>query len=106
MTLCDCPASMSKSTPMRWGDAHRSMNVEKPELDAQVNEPAAPPVETMYWMPAFVRRGTFADAMAAPPTPAQFSLPHSPVAKASVMVLSPAVARSLASAAADPDTFV
>ena len=49
-----------------------------------MNEPAAPPVETMYRFAAATKRGTLAAAMAAPPRPAQLSLPHSPVAKAQV----------------------
>ena len=56
--------------------------------------------------PAPARVDTFADAIAAPCTPAQFSLPHSPVANASVMVLPPAATRSLASGVAEPLTVV
>src|SRR5580658_4327570 len=106
MTLCDWPASMSKSTPTRPGDAHRPTKVWNPVAEPQVNDPAAPPVETMYLMPAFERSGTFTDARVAPSTPAQFSLPHSPVANASVIVLSPAIVRSLARAVGEPETFV
>src|SRR4051794_17192053 len=106
ITLCDCPASMSKSTPMRPADAQRLMKVAKPASDPQVNEPAAPPVDRMYFTPACVSSGTLADAIAAPCTPPQFSLPHSPVAKASVMALPPAPVRSVASAVGEPPTLV
>jgi hypothetical protein len=44
--------------------------------------------------------------MVAPDTPAQFSLPHSPVAKARVMVLAPFATRSSVRDFALPDTFV
>src|SRR3954451_18510621 len=92
--------------PMRFGDAQRSMNVFMPASDAQVNEPAAPPVDRMYFTLACMKSETLADAIAAPCTPPQFSLPHSPVAKASVTVLPPAPARSVPSAVGAPDTFV
>src|SRR5271154_1056358 len=59
-----------------------------------------------YLTSMLVSSGTLADAMASPPTPAQFSLPHSPVANASVMVLSPAAVKSLARVAGPPDTLV
>ena len=87
ITLCDWPASMSKSTPMRPDDAQRSMNVDMPESVPHVKLPAAPPVEMTYSTPACDRSDTFAEAIASPATPAQFSLPHSPVAKARVIVL-------------------
>ena len=58
MTACDCPASMSKSTPMSPDDAQRSMNVAMPASEPQVNEPAAPPVETMYFTPACASSGS------------------------------------------------
>jgi hypothetical protein len=91
--VCDWPASMSKSTPMSPDEAQRPMNVAKPASVPQVKEPAAPPVETMYLTPALVRSDTFAVAIAAPvATPAQFSLPHSPVANASVIVFAAAAA--------------
>ena len=47
MTACDWPASMSKSTPIRSGEAQRARNVAKPASEPQVNEPAAPPVDRM-----------------------------------------------------------
>src|SRR5271170_512866 len=97
---------MSKSTPMRPEEAQRLMKVDIPESDPQVKEPAAPPVEMMYCTPEEESVGTLAVAIAAPCTPAQFSLPHSPVAKARVMVLPPADWRSLASGCAEPDTIV
>ena len=50
--------------------------------------------------------GAFAVAIAAPGTPPQFSLPHSPVANASVIVLPPARARSSTSGVRVPDTIV
>jgi hypothetical protein len=53
-----------------------------------------------------VSRDTFAEAIAFPSTPAQFSLPHSPVAKASVTVLPPFAVNSLGRAVAVPDTSV
>ena len=106
MTPCDWPASMSKSTPMRPEDAQRSMNVDIPESEPHVKEPAAPPVEMMYFTPACASADALAEAMAAPGTPPQLSLPHSPVAKASEMVLPPLAGRSLASGVAEPDTIV
>ena len=48
MMAVDCPASMSKSTPMRFADCHRSMKVDIPESLPHVKLPAAPPVERMY----------------------------------------------------------
>ena len=57
-------------------------------------------------MPAPLSSDTLAVAMAAPCTPPQFSLPHSPVAKASVMVLPPLAVRSVASAVGAPETLV
>ena len=98
MTLGDWPASMSKSTPMRPEDAQRFTNVEKPESDPHVEwSLRPPPVEmAMYFTPdGGERREALAEAIAAPCTPAQFSLPHSPVAKASVIALPPAAERSL-----------
>ena len=56
--------------------------------------------------PACVSSGAFADAIAAPGTPPQFSLPHSPVANASVIVLAPLAVRSVASAVGAPLTLV
>src|SRR4051794_17614708 len=106
ITCCDWPASMSKSTPMSPDDAQRLMKDAKPESEPQVNEPAAPPVDKMYLTPACVSNGTLAEAIAAPCTPPQFSLPHSPVAKASVIVLPPAPVRSVASAVGAPPTLV
>src|SRR5207302_1197188 len=97
ITACDCPASMSKSTPMSPADAQRLMKVAKPASEPQVNEPAAPPVDRMYLTPAELSIATLADAIAAPCTPPQFSVPHSPVAKASVIALPPAEVRSVAS---------
>jgi hypothetical protein len=47
MSSSDWPASMSKSTPMRWSEAQRSRNAANPSSEAQVNEPAAPPVDRM-----------------------------------------------------------
>src|SRR3954464_15605672 len=92
--------------PMRFGEAQRSMNVFMPASDAQVNEPAAPPVDKMYFTLACVKSETLADAIAAPCTPPQFSVPHSPVARASVTVLPPAPARSVASCEGVPETLV
>ena len=40
----DWPTSMSKSTPIRFGEAQRSRKVANPASEPQVNEPAAPPV--------------------------------------------------------------
>jgi hypothetical protein len=60
----------------------------------------------MYFTPACASIDTFAVAIAAPCTPAQLSLPHSPVAKASVMAWPPLAGRSLASGVAEPDTSV
>src|SRR5271165_6940051 len=97
---------MSKSTPTRFDDIQRPMKVENPESEPQVKEPAAPPVEMTYFTPAPVRSDTLAEASAAPATPPQFSLPHSPVANARVIVLPPAAVRSLASPVADPETAV
>src|ERR1700734_916725 len=97
MTLGVWPASMSKSTPTRPDDAHRTTNVVKPERDPHENDPSAPSRDTTYLTPALERSGTFVDAIVAPVAPPQFSLPHSPVAKANVMVLCPAAVRSLAS---------
>src|SRR5258708_4837876 len=97
---------MSKSTPTRPVEAQRPTNDWNPALDPQLNEPAAPPVETMYLIPALASAGRLEDAIFAPPTPAQFSFPHSPVANASVTVLWPAVVRSLARGTAVPDTLV
>ena len=77
-----------------------------PVSEPQVNEPAAPPVERMYFTFDCMKSGTLAVAIAAPCTPPQFSLPHSPVAKASVTVLAPAPVRSTASVVGDPDTLV
>ena len=87
-------------------EAQRLRNVVIPASEPQVNEPAAPPVERMYFTPALWRRPTFAVAIAAPGTPPQFSLPHSPVAKASVTVLPPLAARSAAMPAREPDSIV
>src|SRR5580704_13635871 len=97
---------MSKSTPIRPDEAQRSTKVENPESVPHVKEPAAPPVEMMYLMPEDESVGRFAVAIAAPCTPAQFSLPHSPVANASVIALPPAATRSLPRGVAEPLTVV
>src|SRR5262249_24843868 len=52
LTSCDCPPSMSKSTPINPDVAQRVMKVSNPLSEPQVNEPAAPPVERMYLTPA------------------------------------------------------
>ena len=57
----------------------------KPASEPQVKTPAAPPVEMMYCFPAASMSGTLAAATLAPAMVAQFSLPHSPVAKAQVI---------------------
>src|SRR6478736_4645219 len=92
--------------PIRFDDAQRSRKVSMPASEAQLNEPAAPPVERMYFTFAWVKSGRLAVAMAAPGTPPQFSLPHSPVAKDSVTVEPPLATRSPASAVAAPETLV
>src|SRR6185295_11739315 len=106
ITACDWPPSMSKSTPIRPGVAQRPRKVSKPAFDPQVNEPAAPPVARMYLMPAALSCDAFAAAIAAPGTPPQLSLPHSPVANARVIVLLPFAGRSLTSGVAVPGTIV
>src|ERR1700760_5098660 len=60
------------------------MNDSMPAVEPQVKVPAWPPVETTYFRPAAWSWETFSDAKLAPGTPPQFSLPHDPVANASV----------------------
>src|SRR5579872_2454951 len=62
------------------------MKVWKPASEPQVNTPAWPPVEMMYFLPALTKVCTF-DASSEELMPAQFSEPHSPVAKAQVSVV-------------------
>src|SRR4051812_22811302 len=61
------------------------MKDSKPLSDPQVNTPLAPPVEMMYFLPAPTHCATFCATRAAGVTPAQFSEPHSPDAKAQVI---------------------
>ena len=63
------------------------MNLVKLASLPQVNTPAWPPVETMYFLPALMKGWMF-PAIPAGVIPAQFSLPHSPVAKAQVNTVS------------------
>jgi hypothetical protein len=55
----------------------------------------------MYFTPAEASIDALAEAIAAPGTPPQLSLPHSPVAKVRVMVLPPLAGRSLARGVAE-----
>src|SRR5271168_2365609 len=80
---------MSKSTPTMFAEIYLWMNVLKPESVLQVNTPAWPPVEMMYFFPALTKSCTFV-ATSAGVKPAQPSLPHSPVANAQVSVVLPA----------------
>src|SRR6516225_391272 len=60
------------------------MNASKFASEPQVNTPLAPPVETMYFLPALTHWFTFCATSADGVTPAQFSEPHSPDANAQV----------------------
>src|ERR1051325_8940875 len=60
------------------------MNDSKAASEPQVNTPLAPPVEMTYFLPALTHWFTFCATSAAGVTPAQFSEPHSPEAKAQV----------------------
>src|ERR1043165_5792385 len=60
------------------------MNFSKFASEPQLNDPAAPPVEMMYFLPAATHFETLAATRLAGVTPAQFSEPHSPVANAQV----------------------
>ena len=64
MSAADCPDSMSKSIPMRWSDAYRSMNEAIPAADEQWKAPAAPPVEMTSSTPAASSAGMLASAKA------------------------------------------
>ena len=58
------------------------MNFEKPASEPQVNTPALPPVEMMYFLFAPTHCDTFCATSAAGVTPPQVSEPHSPDANA------------------------
>ena len=60
------------------------MNLVKLASDEQVKLAPAPPVETMYFLPALTKLCTLAPANEEAETPLQFSLPQLPVAKAQV----------------------
>src|SRR5579872_2285420 len=77
---------MSKSTPIRLEELYRLMKPTSPEALPQVNDPAAPPVLMMYFLPALTKACTF-EASSAGVIPAQFSEVQSPVANAQVRVL-------------------
>src|SRR5579872_1112659 len=76
---------MSKSTPIRLEELYRLMKPTSPEALPQVNDPAAPPVLMMYFLPALTKACTF-EASSAGVIPAQFSEVQSPVANAQVRV--------------------
>src|SRR5258706_12531839 len=78
---------------MTWSVAHK-------------NDPAAPPVDRTYLMPACVKSGTLTEARSAPLMPPQFSAPHSPVANQSDTVAFPPWVMSVANGARSPPTFV
>src|SRR5579871_2509832 len=63
------------------------MKVSKPASDPQVNTPAWPPVEMMYFLPALTHWFMFWLTRPDGVTPAQLSEPHSPEAKAQVSVV-------------------
>src|SRR3569623_1310922 len=57
-------------------------------------------------MPRLASADAFACAIAAPGTPPLYSLPHSPVANASVIAWEPTLVRSSTSATREPGTVV
>jgi len=106
MTDDDWPFSMSKSTPTRFEEFQRLMKVDMPESLEQVKVPPAPPVEMMYFAPSETSLDLLAEAVAAPSAPLQFSLPHEPVAKASVTVVAPRALMSVPMSRVEPETLV
>src|SRR5471032_1312460 len=91
--------------PARLDDAYRLTKVSKSVSLAQVNDPAAPPVEMTYLTPALTKFCTLAAATAAGARPPQVSLPQAPVANAQVISLSLA-GLTLSSGDSVPDTAV